>query len=103
MVVLLVAPTSRSLAPVASMISPIRNPPPICTSSPRETMTSFFASAPGLAAVALTEERARVRIVALGAPPGLQSAPRPPPKHTNATPPARLLQDRIQDLNNPIL
>lgn len=37
------APTSTSLAPDVSRISGIRNPPPISTSSPRETMTSFFS------------------------------------------------------------
>ncbi len=42
MCVLLVAPTSTSFAPDVSRISGILNPPPISTSSPRETMTSFF-------------------------------------------------------------
>lgn len=36
------APTSTSLAPDVSRISGMRKPPPISTSSPRETMTSFF-------------------------------------------------------------
>ena len=41
-VVLFVAPTSRRRAPLASRISPMRKPPPIWTSSPREMITSGF-------------------------------------------------------------
>ena len=37
-------PTSRSRAPLASRTSGIRNPPPICSSSPREITTSLAAA-----------------------------------------------------------
>ena len=37
----MVVPTSRSLAPLRAMTSGIRKDPPISTSSPRETTTSF--------------------------------------------------------------
>ena len=71
----MVAPTSTSLAPEVSRISGIRKPPPISTSSPRETMTSFFsplarwrrmmtsAAAQLLTAVAASASRRHARAV----------------------------------------